>query len=194
MMYLWPAEDVTGKRPVWSDATRPLRSIAAMKASFVRVPGGELGVGTVISMVAALSVGLGDFASLLGELVLFLFLDVDLMPCLFSFWCPLYVDRGLGRCLRTASEVSPGQDTKYPASIAAHQVATVGLKAAACRNAIKSALVLWWYAVEAAFAMGVWLLTIVCDGVRGMSHNPLRGFLEPIWVACSWMRTSCGWR
>ena len=50
-------------------------------------------------------------------------------------------DSDLGRCLRTAADVNPGQVGKYPASMAAHHVETVGLNAAACRKAIKSDLV-----------------------------------------------------
>ena len=51
---------------------------------------------------------------------------------------------GFSKCLRTNWDVRPGQEVKYPASIALHQVDGVGLKAAACRKLMRFGRVLIW--------------------------------------------------
>ena len=51
------------------------------------------------------------------------------LDCLYCFRCPFTVARDLGRCLRTSSDVRPGQVAKNPASMALVQVCTTGLKA-----------------------------------------------------------------
>ena len=74
MTYFEPLKEVVGKRPVWSDATSPLRFTVTRNTSFVRVP-----IGTVMSTACG---GVGVTG---GDLVLFLCLLVDLTPCLISF-------------------------------------------------------------------------------------------------------------
>ena len=51
---------------------------------------------------------------------------------------------GFGKYFLTNCAVRPGQDAKYPASIALHQVDGVGLKAAACRKLMRVGRVLIW--------------------------------------------------
>ena len=51
---------------------------------------------------------------------------------------------GLFKYFLTNCEVRPGQEAKYPASIALHHVEIVGLKAAACRKVMRVGRVLIW--------------------------------------------------
>ena len=69
---------------------------------------------------------------------------VERRPCFICFWWPLAVANALGRCFLTMFEVSPGQEAKYPASMALHHVLIVGLNAAAWRKAISFGMVLVW--------------------------------------------------
>ena len=74
---------------------------------------------------------------------------VERIFCRSYFRCPFAVARDLGGCLRTSSEVRPGQVAKYPASMALVQVFTTGLKGRRCRYWTSSALVFILYALQA---------------------------------------------
>ena len=60
----------------------------------------------------------------------------------------------LGRCLRTKSEVRPGQVAKNPESMAFVQVLTTGLKAARCSYWTRSAFVVISFALDACELSG----------------------------------------
>ena len=127
MMYLLPAEDVIGKRPVWSDATRPEMSTHWIAAQFVRVNAFFV----VLSVIATALVLVSRSVGVLASCLFVVFLLVDLKPCLCCLRCPLSVLMVFGKCLRTRSAVSAGHVAKKPFSIASIHVDTTGEKAAA---------------------------------------------------------------
>lgn len=69
--------------------------------------------------------------------------EVDLRLFGLVLRCPFAVARDLGRYLRTASAVSPGQVVKKLFSIAWIQVDMEGLKQALCRKSISCGFVFW---------------------------------------------------
>ena len=74
---------------------------------------------------------------------------VERMFCQSCFRCPFAVASNLARCLRTRSEVRPGQVAKYLALMDLVQVCTTGLKAHRCRYWTSSALVFIAYTLQA---------------------------------------------
>ena len=74
-----------------------------------------------------------------------------------------------GGCLATALAVRPSQDVKNPFWMALIHVAGTGLKAAACKYCMCSALVVVWYAL---FNSKVFFLVSVFALVRGKYHKP----------------------
>ena len=74
---------------------------------------------------------------------------VKRMFCRYCLRCHFAVDRNLGRCLRTISEVRTGQVEKYPALMALVQVCTTELKTHRCRYWTRYAVVFISYALQA---------------------------------------------
>ena len=117
MRYLLTREEVTGKRPVWSVLTFPIKSNVYRYAMWVWTLGSCEGrVGVVIT--GRLEMGVS------GEVVL-----VDRTFCRSWRRSPFAMARLLGQCLRTRAEVNPVHVVKKPEVMAEVQVDTTGLKA-----------------------------------------------------------------
>ena len=94
MIYLEPLLDGLGKRPIWSVAILPVIWRGRKRTSLFR------------TLVVVISVGSGSVRSDGGSIGL-VFVD-RMFIFVFRMW-PLAVGMDFGRCLRTRSEVRPGQ-------------------------------------------------------------------------------------
>ena len=129
MRYLLLRLEVTGKRPVWSVETLPVSYTVLTKTWWDR-PGR--------SCCLVMTIADGAIEGLVGH-----------MFCRFCLRCSFALASDLGRCLRTSSEVRPGQVAKYPASMDLVQVWTTRLKSHRCRYWLSSAFVFISYALQA---------------------------------------------
>lgn len=137
MTYLVPLLDVLGNLPIWSVEILPVICIGLKCTTLVRSCFDVISAG--VFLVGADGGG-RDF--------------VERMFIFFLRICPFAVAIDLGRCLRTRSEVRPGQVVKNPASMATIQVEGTGLKAAWWRYTTKSRSVFWVYALLACSGSG----------------------------------------